>query len=96
MNDLWVHISVLVLTLWVLVWKGYALWTAAQRRERTWFIVLLIVNTISILDIFYIFQIAKKSRKDVWNVFNKNIFSLGEWNRPKADQPGAGDKDVTI
>lgn len=48
--------------LWTLPWKGYALWLAAKKNEKWWFIILLVVNTLAILDIIYIFLIAK--RKD--------------------------------
>ncbi|MBI3075101.1 MAG: hypothetical protein HYY92_02755 [Parcubacteria group bacterium] len=50
----------IVLLLWVLPWKGYALWTAAKRSEKWWFVALLLINTLAILDIFYLFFIAKK------------------------------------
>ena len=48
-----------VLLLWALVIKGYALWTAARRGDKSWFIVLLIVNTVGILELVYLFAIAK-------------------------------------
>jgi len=47
--------------LWVLPWKGWALWLAARRKEKWWFIALLVVNTLAILEIIYIFAVAKKS-----------------------------------
>lgn len=50
-------------TLWTLPWKGWALWLAARRREKWWFIALLVINTLAILEIFYIFAIAKQSDK---------------------------------
>ncbi len=49
-----------LLLLWSLPWKGYSLWTAARRQDKWWFIALLIINTVGILEIFYIFAIAKK------------------------------------
>lgn len=52
---------ILLLVLWTLPWKGWALWLAARRAEKVWFIVLLVVNTLAILEIIYIFAIAKKS-----------------------------------
>ncbi|MCU0660184.1 MAG: DUF5652 family protein [Candidatus Pacebacteria bacterium] len=55
----------LLIILWVLPWKGYALWTAAKRSHKVWFIALLILNTFAILDIFYLFYIAKKQIKDI-------------------------------
>jgi hypothetical protein len=50
-----------LVTLWTLPWKGWALWLAARRKEKVWFIVLLVVNTLAILEIIYIFAIAKRS-----------------------------------
>lgn len=63
----------LILVLWVLPWKGYAVWTAAQKRNKRWFIVLLVLNTFAILDIIYIFYVAKKTPKDIVRVFKTKI-----------------------
>jgi len=51
----------LVLALWTLPWKGYALWIAARNRHKYWFIALLLVNTVAILEIIYIFAIGRKA-----------------------------------
>ncbi|MCX6754527.1 MAG: DUF5652 family protein [Candidatus Nomurabacteria bacterium] len=59
--------------LWVLPWKGYALWTAARTRNKPWFIALLLLNTFAILDIFYIFYIAKKTKKDIKKIIGSII-----------------------
>jgi hypothetical protein len=40
---------------------GWALWRAAKEDSKVWFIVLLLVHTMGILDIIYIFLISKKS-----------------------------------
>lgn len=49
-----------LLALWVIPWKGVALWKSAQRKEMKWFIVLLIVNTLAILDIIYVVFFSKR------------------------------------
>jgi len=54
---------ILPLSLWVLPWKGYALWKAARRQEKWWFIALLIVNTLAILEILYIFIFSKQPKQ---------------------------------
>jgi len=56
-------VVIVVVTGWTLLWKGWALWLAARRGEKLWFIPLLILNTLGILEIIYIFVVAK--RKDV-------------------------------
>jgi len=53
---------ILALTLWSLPWKGVALWKSAKRGERWWFIAFLLLNTIAILEIIYLFFIIP--RKD--------------------------------
>jgi len=45
---------------WTLTWKGLALYRAAQNRSPVWFIVLLLVNTLGVLEIIYYFAISKK------------------------------------
>ena len=49
-----------VLFLWSLLWKGIALWRASKNDQRNWFVVMLVVNTIGILEIVYLFFFAKK------------------------------------
>jgi hypothetical protein len=51
---------ILILALWGLGWKGWSLWIAAQKSQKVWFVVLLLVNTAGILDIFYIFYFSKQ------------------------------------
>lgn len=54
----------IVLLAWTLAWKGWALWLAARNSHKWWFIVLLVINTVGILDIIYIFVIGKKAARD--------------------------------
>jgi methionyl-tRNA synthetase len=37
----------LLASLWVLPWKGVALWKSARAQQQWWFIVLLLVNTLA-------------------------------------------------
>jgi hypothetical protein len=56
----WMGIFLVPLMFWGLAWKGWALWKASKNDSKVWFIVLLLVNTIGILDILYIFVFSKK------------------------------------
>ena len=53
-----------LVALWTLPWKGVALWKSARQKQKVWFIVLLIVNTLAILEILYLgfFQKKKKAK----------------------------------
>lgn len=48
------------LLFWSLVLKGLALWRAAKYDQRNWFIVILVIQTLGILEIVYLFKFAKK------------------------------------
>lgn len=52
-----------VLIVWSLIWKGLALWRAARRGEKGWYVVLLVLNTLGVLEIIYYFLIAKTDDK---------------------------------
>ncbi len=52
--------QIALIVVWTLIWKGIALWKAAQLSHKKWFIAILVLNTFAILDIIYIFFVAKK------------------------------------
>ncbi len=58
----WVWVIVII-GLWTLPWKGMALWRAANQKEKWWFIILLITNTVAILEILYIFIFSKEEER---------------------------------
>ena len=57
---MWMTILILLSIAWTLPWKGVALWKSARNKHLVWFIVLLIVNTLGILEIIYIFGFSKR------------------------------------
>ena len=58
-------ILLFLVIIWTLVWKGLALWRAASLRQKPWFIALLVINTLGILEIIYLFFIAKKYEVEI-------------------------------
>ena len=53
-----------VISIWALIWKGFALWkAAANKKSVTWFIILLVVNTVGILEILYIYVFSEMGGK---------------------------------
>ncbi|MFA6407249.1 MAG: DUF5652 family protein [Candidatus Paceibacterota bacterium] len=57
-----------VALLWTLMWKGFALWKAARKNDKWWFIAMIVpVNTLGILEIFYVFFFSerKNSKKNL-------------------------------
>lgn len=51
---------ILLILAWVLPWKGIALWRAARNNSIPWFVALLVINTMGILEILYVFVIGNK------------------------------------
>ena len=60
-----VFILVMLLVIWTVAWKGIALWKSARSSHRNWFIALLIINTVGILDILYIYVFSKKKTEEI-------------------------------
>ncbi len=63
------NLIVAVLMVWSLVWKCYSVWTAVKAGHKKWFVALLLFNTLGILDMIYIFYIAKKKWSEVKATF---------------------------
>lgn len=51
--------------IWIITWKGMALWRSAELRQKHWFIILLLVNTLGVLEIIYIFLVARKYEVEI-------------------------------
>ena len=63
----WIIILILI---WTIPWKGVALWKSAKNGHKYWFITFLILNTLAILEIFYLFSLSE-GREDE---FDRNNF----------------------
>lgn len=49
-----------LIAVWTIIIKGYALWTAARSGQKWWFVALLVINTIGILEIIYLIWFSLK------------------------------------
>lgn len=67
---------VLLVVLWSLVWKGLALWRSAKRGDMWWFIAFLLLNTLGILEIIYLFAVTGAK--------------LSDFTKPTTHDPHAG------
>jgi len=55
----WLSMFLIPFAFWSLIWMGLALWKAAKEGSKVWFVILLLVHTMGILDILYIFVFSK-------------------------------------
>lgn len=62
-----------IIAIWVLFWKGCSLWIAVKSDQKWWFLALLIINTLGILELIYIFFVAKKKCSDIKQIFSKAV-----------------------
>ena len=56
-----------VLMLWSLFWKALGLWHSARRGQYWWFVILLIVNSVGILEIVYLFFVLKIPPSEIFS-----------------------------
>ncbi len=75
--DHWIYLTdgfalslpmIIIILLWTVLWKGLALWHSARRGAAAWFIALLIINTVGILELIYLFGVLKLSREDLFSM----------------------------
>jgi len=52
-------VFLLVIFIWTIIWKGLALWKSAKKNHKIWFVIILIANTVGILEILYIYWLSK-------------------------------------
>ncbi|MDE2071131.1 MAG: hypothetical protein KGI70_00105 [Patescibacteria group bacterium] len=64
---------ILLVVLWSVFWKGLALWHAARRGQYWWFVIMLVVNTAGILEIIYLFAVAKLHWRDLFSTHSGHI-----------------------
>jgi phage shock protein PspC (stress-responsive transcriptional regulator) len=69
-----VGVLLAAVAVWTLAWKGVALWFAARNHQKKWFIVLLILNTVGILDIVYLLWFRRDKQEGVTtSLFNNPL-----------------------
>jgi hypothetical protein len=49
---------IIPVALWSIAWTGLALWHAAKRGDKWWFILFLFVHTAGILEVLYLVFVA--------------------------------------
>ncbi len=49
-TNIWLVLAVI----WTLAWKGTALYKSARNDQLGWFLVLLLINTLGILEMIYL------------------------------------------
>ena len=59
-------IGLLALVVWSLFWKGLALWHSGRKGQAWWFVIMLVLNTVGILEIIYLFAVLKLNFSDLF------------------------------
>ena len=52
-------VFVVILLIWCVAWKGFALWRAARLNQPVWFIIFILVTTAGVLEALYLFIFSK-------------------------------------
>ena len=65
------NIILALLFVWSIPWKIYAVWMASKHDHKKWFVVLIMLNTLSILELIYVFHVLGKKWSEVKHDFKK-------------------------
>ena len=52
-----------VISVWEAIWTGLAMWRAAKKNHKLWFIIFLVVNILAIPEIIYLVVTRKKEKE---------------------------------
>jgi hypothetical protein len=70
-------VSLMLLSiLWMLAWKGVALWRSANKKHLIWFIANLVTNIFGIFEIFYIFLFSNTEDKKRYRIIHDILLVL--------------------
>lgn len=65
--------ALILFSLWTMGWTGFALWHAALRKEKWWFIFFLLIHTAGVMEIIYLMFVVK--------LFKITYIRRIEWNK---------------
>ena len=68
----------MLFVIWSIFWKGMALWKSSQKKHLVWFIILLLVNTLGLLEIAYIFYLNR------WELDNGRLLAFFDKRRSQS------------
>jgi len=74
--------------IWSFLWKGLALWKSANKRHLLWFVIMLVVNTLGLLEIAYFFFLNR------WDIDGGRILKLLENRVKKNNNHGKGSNRI--
>jgi methionyl-tRNA synthetase len=69
-----------LIIVWSLVWKGAALWRAARAGQTGWFVALLVLSTVGLLEIVYLVFFSGR----------RSVAAIGEGATPWSGAPPGG------
>ena len=81
---------IVVIIIWSSPWKAAALWRSARRGHLGWFLVLIVLNTLAILDILYLFVFSE------WGAKKEQETESGEQAMQNAPQPSSNNKPMIV
>ena len=86
-TNMWIIVAIII---WSIPWKAAALWRSARRGHLGWFLVLIVLNTLAILDILYLVVFSE------WGTKNQQEEKSKEQAIQKASQPSANNKQMIV
>lgn len=81
---------IVVIIIWSLPWKAAALWRAARRGHLGWFLILIVFNTLAILDILYLFVFSK------WRIKKEQEAKPEQQTTQPAPLPSSTNKSMIV
>jgi hypothetical protein len=56
-------IGIVLVSIWETIWKAFGMWHSAKNDDKLWFVLIMILNTLGILPIIYLYTKTKFFKK---------------------------------
>lgn len=66
---------IVLLTIWDLFWRGRGMWISAQKKQPIWFVAILLLNTVGIVPLVYIYGFSKRHKDESESVESVELVS---------------------
>jgi hypothetical protein len=76
---------IMVALVWIVTWKGVALWKAARNNHQMWFVAILIIQSMGLFEILYIFLFSQIKLPKIKGG-RKNGYQIQKTSKSKASK----------
>lgn len=69
-------IIIVLVSIWTIIWKGFALWKSVKKTKLIWFIAILVTSVLGLFSMAYLFIFSKIKDSKNWKKIHDATLAL--------------------